>query len=474
MKSILFCMVIGLLISVSALAHFDGAYMQQVDINGNTVTVGPISHAYPIITIDRGPRKGEKVAGHQHIFPENAAGAVSQTSSVEVDFGEEISPEGRDVHTREIRVRSTGKGGKSVVTVRTVKRVLTGYKSDVIRKYSKSRQTGFFDSNGNPINYDGTLNTAEKNSDCLKRAIAASYAYLNLDGPLPKKYDCVPPSGEDFWITQADPADIHAGVSLPAQAPVSTPQYSDEYTEEIRQVPVYEDVIVYEEVEVYDAGHGYVDGYANTNSIQIVTEEQVQAGEPGTVTLQAGDPSILREPIRRTPFAEESIVITHVVLKEPAKKKKKLDYRLYLYIKNESGGFRSDIDLYILDKDTEDVKFRVQGKNRHGKVNLLLSPQNISFNSKIRELYVNGDEVANNRFVLVRPRSIEGWDHSKEGYNRGIIPFREIYVSGDKFQLRWKTEVISEYVFEEPELAASPKMTKGKLATTWAGMKSKP
>ena len=113
MKSILFCMVIGLLISVSALAHFDGAYMQQVDINGNTVTVGPISHAYPLITIDTGPRKGEQVIGHQHTYPENAAGAVSQTSSVNVDFGEEISPEGKDVHTREIKVRSTGKGGKS-------------------------------------------------------------------------------------------------------------------------------------------------------------------------------------------------------------------------------------------------------------------------------------------------------------------------------------------------------------------------
>ena len=305
----------------------------------------------------------------------------------------------------------------------------------------------------------------------MKRAIAASYAYLNLDGPLPPKYDCASPSGEDFWITQADPADIHAGVSLPAQAPVSTPQYSDEYTEEIRQVPVYEDVIVYEEVEVYDE---YVDEYIDTNSIRIVTEEQVQAGEPGTVTLQAGDPSILREPVRRTPFAEDSITITHVVLKEPSKKKKKSDYRLYVFIKNESRGFRSDIDLYILDKDTEDVKFRVQGKNRHDRVKFSLTSGNISPNSKIRELYVNGDEVANNRLVLVRPRSIEGWDHSKEGYNRGIIPFREIYVAGDKFQLRWKAEVISEYVFEEPELAASPKMTKGKLATTWAGMKSKP
>ena len=446
MKSILFCMVIGLLISVSALAHFDGAYTQVTDINGNLVTVGPISHAYV----------GKK-AQHQHIFPENSAGAVSQTTTHKIDFGEETDSHGRNVATQKVR-------GKSV------KRVITGYKTDVIKHYPKSRETGFFDSNGNPVNYDGTQNTAGTNADCLRRAIAANHAYLYLDGPLPPKYDCNTPSGDDFWITQEDPADIHA--NLNRSAPVSAPQRT-EYYEETVQVPIYEYIEVYdEEVAVYDGV--YVESSTNSDTIQIISEEQVQAGEPGTVTLQVGDPSILREPVRRTPFAEDSITITHVVLKEPSKKKKKSDYRLYVFIKNESRGFRSDIDLYILDKDTEDVKFRVQGKNRHDRVKFSLTSGNISPNSKIRELYVNGDEVANNRLVLVRPRSIEGWDHSKEGYNRGIIPFREIYVAGDKFQLRWKAEVISEYVFEEPELAASPKMTKGKLATTWAGMKSKP
>ena len=366
-----------MLISVSALAHFDGSYTQVTDIDGNRITVGPISHAYV----------GKK-AQHQHIFPENSAGAVSQTTTHKIDFGEETDSHGRNVVTRKVR-------GKSV------KRVITGYKTDVIKHYPKSRETGFFDSNGNPINYDGTQNTAGTNADCLRRSIAAGHAYLYLDGPLPPKYDCNTPSGDDFWITQEDPADIHANLNRPT--PVSSPQRTD-YYEETVQVPIYEYIEVDEEVVVYDVV--YVESSTNSDTIQIISEEQVQAGEPGTVTLQVGDPSILREPVRRTPFAEDSITITHVVLKEPSKKKKKWDYRLYVFIKNESRGFRSDIDLYILDKDTEDVKFRVQGKNRHGKVNLLLSPQNIS-NSKIRELYVNGDEVANNRIVLVRPQVLK-------------------------------------------------------------------
>ena len=451
MKWILFCMITVFFISVSALAHFDGSYTQVTDIDGNRVTVGPISHAYV----------GKK-AQHQHIFPENSAGAVSQTTTHKIDFGEETDSHGRNVSTRKVR-------GKSV------KRVIVGYKTDVIKHYPKSRETGFFDSNGNPINYDGTQNTAGTNADCLRRSIAASHAYLYLDGPLPPKYDCNTPSGNDFWITQEDPADIHANLNRPA--PVSVPQLT-EYYEETIQVPIYEYIEVYDEVYdevvvVYDKV--YVEPSTYSDTIQIVSEAQVQAGEPGTVTLQASDPSILREPVRRIPFADKSIVITHVVLKEPTTKKRASEYRLYVYIQNASGSFRSDIGLYLLDENDK-VKFQFI-ENRRNKAQMVLTPQNPA-SRFIRENqdFANGDTVANNRIVLVRPQSLANWDYSgAEGYNRAVLRFNAEYLPTDTFQLRWKDEVISEYPIadeiEDEAVAASPTLARGKLSTTWAAMK---
>ena len=195
------------LISVSVSAHFDGYYTIASDANGNDVYIGPIVHTFDA-----------KYGAHGHVYPPNDAGMVSQTSTHKVNFGSVEEPNARNASKA------------------------AGYEDDVVEHFPKNRESRFYDANLDPVNCDGTPNIADTQAECMKKQIAANYAFSQgFTDEWPEDFDCGPAAGWNFYLTLEDPADIYAEQNRPAPTvsyeptpiPIQTPNYVPQTLTEI-------------------------------------------------------------------------------------------------------------------------------------------------------------------------------------------------------------------------------------------------
>ena len=202
----------------------------------------------------------------------------------------------------------------------------------------------------------------------------------------------------------------------------------------------------------------------------IVPRETTPASvnAPTQQTVEPTDTTESTETVESMPRRHRSITqpkplpkltITHIRLRYKP-------YTLFVYVQNASRRFVSGVTLEIANADDT-----VALRHRFGRS---FTPQQV--NTRKHKGYISPDETrANNLIAIASNHVMKSWNFRKETarFRIGVYQFRSrnVYTENSTIRLLLGERVITEY--PETEVMGAPKLSKGKLTTSWASVKKR-
>ena len=234
--------------------------------------------------------------------------------------------------------------------------------------------------------------------------------------------------------------------------PTPTPDTANDPVPENRAVPEQDPIAPRENID-------------RSSNPQPIETTPASVNAPTQQSVETTDTTESTEVVESMPRRHRSITqpkplpkltITHIRLRYKP-------YTLFVYVKNASRRFVNGVTLEIHNSDDELTlhhRFRHSFTPQYGK----------------RKDYIAPDGTrANNLIAIAGKHVMKSWNHRKETarFRVSVYRFRSrnVYTEGSKIHLLLGDRFITEY--SESEVMGAPKLSKGKLATSWASVKKR-
>ena len=195
------------------------------------------------------------------------------------------------------------------------------------------------------------------------------------------------------------------------------------------------------------------------NPTNVPTQQSVEPPQPQPTQYVQGSGDAPSRSVGGNLAPEVKLMITHIHVRQRP-------YTLFVYVQNASERFIGNVVLEIRNSDdTLTRRHRFRNYFTPGWVN-----------PRKHKDYVSEDGItANNLIAIAGNHVMKSWNHRKETarFRIGVRQFRSrnIYTEDSKIRLLLGDRVIGEH--PQPAVMGSPKLSKGKLATSWAEMKGR-